>query len=77
MWLATQRPRATARGRRLLKTERAGRRTHGRMPSRCEIPAAVALYGAGVLWVADPGIAFAWDVPRERGTTWTGDAGGP
>jgi uncharacterized protein (TIGR04222 family) len=76
MWLAMQRPRATARGRRLLKTERAGHRTHGRMPSRTEIPAAVALYGAGVLWVADPGIAFAWDVPRERGTTWTGDAGG-
>jgi uncharacterized protein (TIGR04222 family) len=76
VWLATQRPRATARGRRLLKTERGGRRTHGRMPSRREIPAAVALYGAGVLWVADPGIAFAWDVPRERGTTWTGDPGG-
>ena len=76
LWLATQRPRATARGRRLLRAERAGRRTHGRMPRRAEIPAAVALYGAGVLWVADPGIAFAWDVPRERGTTWTGDAGG-
>jgi uncharacterized protein (TIGR04222 family) len=72
VWLALQRPRATARGRRLLKAERSGRRTHGRMPSRSEIPAAVALYGAGVLWVADPGIAFAWDVPRERGTTWTG-----
>ncbi len=76
VWLATQRPRATARGRRLLRSERAGRRTHGRMPSRCEIPAAVALYGAGVLWVADPGIAFAWDVPRERGTTWIGDVSG-
>jgi uncharacterized protein (TIGR04222 family) len=71
-WLATQRPRATARGRRLLQTARAGRRTHGRMPGGSEVPAAVALYGAGVLWVADPGIAFAWDVPRERGTTWTG-----
>ena len=73
VWLATQRPRATARGRRLLKSERAGRRTHGRMPRRSEIPVAVALYGAGVLWVADPGMAFAWDVPRERGTTWIGD----
>jgi uncharacterized protein (TIGR04222 family) len=74
--LAMQRPWATARGRRLLKYERAGRRTLGHIPSQAEIPAAVALFGAGALWVADPDIAFAWAVPRERGSTLTGTADG-
>jgi uncharacterized protein (TIGR04222 family) len=72
LWLAVQCRWATARGRRLLDTERGGRKTLGRVPDQDEIPRALALYGAGVLWVADPGIAFAWAVPRERGSTWTG-----
>jgi uncharacterized protein (TIGR04222 family) len=76
LWLAVQRPWATARGRRLLDTERGGRRTLGRVPDQDEIPRALALYGAGALWLADPGIAFAWAVPRERGSTWTGGADG-
>jgi uncharacterized protein (TIGR04222 family) len=75
VWLAMQRPRATARGRRLLETARGGRKALGRIPSQSELPAAVALYGAGVLWFADSGIASAWAVPRARGTTWSGDAG--
>jgi uncharacterized protein (TIGR04222 family) len=78
LWLAVQRRWATARGRRLLDTERGGRTTLGRVPSQEELPRALALYGAGALWAADPGIAFAWAVPRERGSTWTGggDGGG-
>jgi len=76
LWLAMQRPRATARGQRLLDSQRAGCRTLGHVPSQEEIPTALALYGAGALWVADPGIAFAWAVPRERGSTWTGDEDG-
>jgi len=76
LWLAMQRRWATAPGRRLLDTERGGRRTLGRVPSQEEIPRALALYGAGALWAADPGIAFAWAVPRERGSTWTGGGDG-
>jgi uncharacterized protein (TIGR04222 family) len=76
LWLAVQPRWATARGRRLLDAERAGRKTLGRVPSQEEIPTALALYGAGALWVADPGVAFAWAVPRERGSTWTGGGEG-
>ena len=76
VWLAMQRPWATARGRRLLKYQRAGRKTLGHIPSQTEIPAAVALFGAGALWIADPDVAFAWAVPRERGSTLTGGGGG-
>ena len=75
VWLALQRPRATAQGRRLLDGERAGRKTLGRTPSQAEIPAAVALYGAGALWVADPNIASTWDVPREHGSALAGGGG--
>jgi uncharacterized protein (TIGR04222 family) len=72
LWLAVQRRSATARGRRLLDIERDGRKTLGRVPSQEEIPTALALYGAGALWVTDPGVAFAWAIPRERGSTWAG-----
>lgn len=66
-WLALQRPRATRQGRQLLDGERNGRKTLGRVPSQAEIPAAVALYGAGALWLADPSFAAMWAVPREHG----------
>jgi len=64
---ATQRPRATTRGQRLVERERARRGAPSRVPLPDEVPWAVALYGAGTLWVADPVIAALWSVPRDRG----------
>jgi uncharacterized protein (TIGR04222 family) len=71
---ARRRTRATARGRELLDAQRGGRKTIGHAPVGAEIPLAVALFGTGVLWMADPGIASAWAVPREH--AWAGDSGG-
>jgi uncharacterized protein (TIGR04222 family) len=64
---ATQRPRTTARGRRLAERQRAARGPKSRVPLPDEVPWTVALYGPGALWVADPAIAAAWSVPRDRG----------
>jgi len=57
---------ATARGLKLLDGRRGGSTTIAHTPVGAEIPLAVALYGTGVLWAADPGIASAWAVPREH-----------
>ncbi|MDX6718915.1 MAG: hypothetical protein QOJ63_1169 [Solirubrobacteraceae bacterium] len=75
---ALARPWATARGRELLDTERGGRKKLDHLPIGAEIPMAVALFGAGALWTADPIFASAWEVPRERsGFGWgTGSGGG-
>ena len=75
IWVAGERPRATARGLAVLDRERGGRRTLGHVPSHAEVPMAVAVYGAGALWVADPGIASAWSVGREQASRWPGNGG--
>lgn len=76
LWLAEQRVHATAAGKRLLAARRDGRKTLGHIPTQSEIPLAVALFGGGALWVADPAFASALGVPREHGSTWTGGGGG-
>ncbi len=75
IWVAAMRPRATARGRELLDAERGGRKTLGHTPVGAEIPMAVALFGAGALWAADPGLASTLAIPRER-ALWAGGGGG-
>ena len=74
LMLALSRPRATARGREVLERERAGRKRLGHTPSTAEIPMAVALFGAGALWAADPALASTLAVARER-SAWTGGSG--
>ena len=69
LWLARDRPRATASGQRLLDGERGGRRNLGRVPAPAEVPMAIAVYGVGALWVAEPGVASAWSVGRDQGWT--------
>jgi uncharacterized protein (TIGR04222 family) len=73
--VAMSRPRATARGQELLDSQRAGRKTLGHTPSGAEIPLAVALFGAGALWAADPGLASTLSIPRER-AAWAGGGNG-
>jgi uncharacterized protein (TIGR04222 family) len=70
---AVVRTRATARGLEQLDNRRGGRRRIAHTPVGAEIPLAVALYGTGVLWAADPSIASAWAVPREH--AWAGGSG--
>jgi uncharacterized protein (TIGR04222 family) len=72
--VAMSRPRATARGQEMLDRERAGRKTLGHVPIGSEIPMAVALFGAGALWAADPGLASTMSIARER-SAWTGGGG--
>lgn len=74
MWLARQRVRATAAGQRLLDSERGGRTSPAHTPVGAEIPLAVAVFGAGALWAADPAMASAWSIPRER--AWGSHGGG-
>jgi uncharacterized protein (TIGR04222 family) len=73
--VARNRPRATALGQRGLDRERAGRKTLGHTPVGSEIPLAVALFGAGALWAADPGLADTLAIPREH-ARWAGGSGG-
>jgi uncharacterized protein (TIGR04222 family) len=73
---AVVRTRATARGRQLLDGQRGGRKSPVHAPVGAELPLAVALYGSGVLWAADPGIASAWSVPREHAWAGGGSGGG-
>jgi uncharacterized protein (TIGR04222 family) len=76
------RPWATTRGRELLDSERGGRKKLDHLPIGAEIAMAVALFGLAALWVADPILASAWDVPREHtagsgwGWGWGGGGGG-
>lgn len=65
IWVAGERRRSTARGQALLDGERGGRRSLGHVPSPEEVPMAVAVYGAGALWAAEPGIADAWSAGRD------------
>ncbi len=74
VWLAFQRPWASARGRALLARRRTGRMDLISGGAGAELPLAVALFGGGALWAADPGIASAWGVPRE--SAWDPRRGG-
>jgi uncharacterized protein (TIGR04222 family) len=64
-WLATRRPVATRSGRDLLGRLRGEHNQLHRHPLAGEGALAVALFGGGALWLADPAVASALDVPRE------------
>ncbi len=67
-WLAGQRrAHATARGMQLVRARRAERDDLRRAPQPAESAMAVALFGGGALWLADPALASTLDVPREDG----------
>jgi len=66
-WLATRRPVATRSGRDVLGRLRGEHEALRRHPLAGEGAMAVALFGGGALWLADPAIASALDVPREDG----------
>ena len=70
---AFKRARATARGAERLNSERGGRTSPARTPVGAELPLAVALFGTGVLWAADPSLASAWAVPRDH--AWASSSG--
>lgn len=67
--VARDRPHATALGRELLERRRGASAKLAHMPIGTEIPLAVALYGTGALWVADPGLASRLGIERERAAT--------
>jgi len=75
-WLASKRPWATARGHALVARQRTSHRDLSTTGSGPQLPLAVALYGGGVLWAADPAIALAWNVPRENTSGGTGTSSG-
>lgn len=57
--------RLTPQGRTLLETRRQGCDALRTPHAHSDLPLAVALFGGGVLWHADPAFAAAWEVPRE------------
>ena len=61
--------RLTLSGRMLLETRRRGGAALRTPTAGADLPMAVALFGGGVLWHADPAFAAAWEVPREDGTS--------
>jgi uncharacterized protein (TIGR04222 family) len=65
---------ATQRGRALLAAARAGRPALARSSAPADVPFAVALFGAGTLWISDPAFASTWGAHRE--TAWASGAGG-
>ena len=66
---------ATARGDATCSA--AARRAHGARgrAAGAELPLAVALFGAGVLWLAAPELASAWAIPRDAAAAGTGGRG--
>lgn len=70
VWLARQPTHATARGREIVRAERETHDEIGRVPRAGESVMAVALFGGAALWMADPAIASAIDVPREDSSGW-------
>lgn len=83
LWLLRQRPLATNRGREVLRRLRGEREELRRHPGAGESALAVALFGGGTLWLADPATAAALGVPREdesgggwRGSNRPGGCGG-
>jgi uncharacterized protein (TIGR04222 family) len=75
IWLGRGRLHATARGRAIVHAHRDAHATMQRTPSAGDSVLAVALFGGAALWLADPGIASALDVPREDHAGWGGAAG--
>ena len=80
IWLGHARTGATGRGRRLVKRERAARAELRRTPRTGEAAIAAALFGGAALWLAEPALASALDVPREAargaGTSAAGSCSG-
>jgi uncharacterized protein (TIGR04222 family) len=70
VWLARQPTHATARGREIVRAERETHDELRRVPQAGESVMAVALFGGAALWMADPAIASAIDVPREDSAGW-------
>lgn len=67
LWLMRQRPHATNRGREVLRRSRAERVELRRNPTAGQSALTAALFGGGTLWLTDPAMASALDVPREDG----------
>jgi uncharacterized protein (TIGR04222 family) len=74
--LAKRRTWATARGNALLAEQRERTNPDAAGLGSPEFPLAIALFGAGVLWLAAPQIASAWSVPRDAGAAGNGGSGG-
>jgi uncharacterized protein (TIGR04222 family) len=74
---ARQRPWATGRGRAVLAAHRRdGKGLRRGATAPADIPLAVALYGAGALWAADPAFASTWGVSRDAHGAYGGYSGG-
>jgi uncharacterized protein (TIGR04222 family) len=69
-WLFRRRTTMTARGRDVVRARREDREDLRRVPLPAESVMAVALFGGGALWLADPGLASTLDVPREHMASW-------
>lgn len=70
VWLVRHRTTMTARGREIVRARREDREELRRIPAAGEGAVAVALFGGGALWLADPGLASTLDVPREDAAAW-------
>jgi uncharacterized protein (TIGR04222 family) len=70
VWLVRRRTTMTARGRDIVRAHREDREDLRRVPMAGESATAVALFGGGALWLADPGLASTLDVPREDVAGW-------
>jgi len=66
-WLIRRPPAATSRGTDIVERQRAARSNLRRHAPASDCVLATALFGAGALWVAEPGIASTLGVPRESG----------
>ena len=62
--------RMTARGRDIVRARREDRQDLRRAPLAAESATAVALFGGGALWLADPALASTLEVPREDVAAW-------
>jgi uncharacterized protein (TIGR04222 family) len=70
IWLVRRRTTMTARGHDIVRASREEREDLRRVPLATESAMAVALFGGGALWLADPGLASTLDVPREDVAGW-------
>jgi uncharacterized protein (TIGR04222 family) len=70
VWLVRKRGTMTARGREIVRARREDSKELRRVPTAGESAIAVALFGGGALWLADPALASTLDVPREDVAGW-------